>query len=161
MIEKFGIAVEDFFKAYGTSFLMMIVAGFIIAFIVEIGIKKAFAWLEKKLGEKAYLAIAKMAVIFSFTILGSGVSVGLIFKAGLPLPGNAALAPFWFFIIYIAQYVFSMKGIKGILALKDREKKEKPAKEKKASPVEGMKKIAHNVYKAADGSLYNRKGEKI
>ena len=38
-----GDAVSSFFDAYGTGFGMLILAGFIIAFVVELGIKKAFA----------------------------------------------------------------------------------------------------------------------
>lgn len=157
-MEKFWFVIEGFFKDYGTSFLMMVLAGFIIAFVVELGIKGAFKWLVEKLGDKTYLAIAKMAVIFVFTIAAAIVSTALIMKSGLALPGNKALAPFWFCIIYICQYIFSMKGIKGILALKDREKSEK---ETKVNPVEGMTKVMRNVYKAPDGNLYNKKGERI
>lgn len=163
-----GVAISGFFEAYGTGFAMLVLAGFIIAFVTELGIKKAFAWLEERLGGKDtlmnVLGIAKMAVIFVFTITASAVSTRLILKGGLPLPGNEALAPFWFAVIYGAQYVFSMYGIKAILRIKDAPKKEKEPKEpkpKKVSPVEGMTKIAHNVYKAADGSLYNRKGERL
>lgn len=160
-MEKLWFVVEDFFKAYGVSFLLMIFAGFVIAFIVELGIKNAFDWLVEKLGDKPYLAIAKMAVIFLATFGGSAGATSLVMKSGLPLPGNAALAPFWFFVVYIAQYTFSMYGIKAWFKLKDRPKKAKEPKEKKADPVEGMEKIAHNVYRDANGNLFNKKGEKL
>ena len=163
-----GDAVSSFFDAYGTGFGMLILAGFIIAFVVELGIKKAFTYLEDKLAGKdnllSVLGIAKMAVIFVFTIVASAVSTHLILKGGIVLPGNNALAPFWFAVIYGAQYVFSMYGIKALLRIREKEKEPKAPKEpkpKKAKPTDGMTKIAHNVYKAADGNLYNRKGERL
>ena len=159
-----GVATANFFDEYGAGFAMLVLAGLIIAGIVEVGVKKAFAWLEEKIGDKPYLSIARMATIFAVTIIGTLVSTALILNGDLPLPGNKVLAPFWFAVIYLAQYIFSMHGFKAIFRIKDREKPEKPAKEpkpKKVSPVEGMKKIAFNVYKDEQGNLYNRKGEKL
>ena len=165
IFEKLLVLSGDFFKAYGGSFLLMVVAGFLIAAVTELGIKKAFNWLEEKLGDKPYLSIARIAVIVLFTMFATAYSVVLMFKGELPLPGNKALAPFWFAIIYFIQWVFSMKGIKGILRIKDRPKKEKPAKEpkeKKVSPVEGYIKIAKNCYKdPATDKFYNKKGEQL
>ena len=163
-MENILTGVKGFFEQYGGSFAMMVLAGFIIACIVELGVKSAFRWLGEKLGEQKYLDIARIAVIFLVTVLGSFASTRIIMNGSLELPGNSAFGPFWFFIIYISQYVFSMYGIKAILKIKDAPKTEKAPKEpkpKKVSPVEGMTRIAHNVYKAADGSLYNRKGEKL
>ena len=163
-----GVAISSFFEAYGTGFGMLVLAGFIIAFVVELGVKKAFAYLEEKLEGKgkilSVLSVIKIGAIFTVTFIMAIVSTRLILKAEVPLPGNNALAPFWFAIIYGAQYVFSMYGIKAILKIKDQPKKEKAPKEpkpKKVNPVEGMTKIAHNVYRDADGNLYNKKGEKV
>ena len=169
MLEKIGIFFENFLKAYGTSFLMMVFAGFIVAFLVEISVKKAFAYLEAKYEGKdrllALLSAVKMAVIFIVTIVMCLVSTKLILKAELPLPGNVALAPFWFAIIYGAQYIFSMYGIKAILERKglkiEKKPKVKKEKPKKVNPVEGMTKIARNVYKNAEGKFFNKKGEQI
>lgn len=167
-INAIGVAISNFFEAYGTGFVMLVVAGFIIAAVVELGVKKAFDYLEEKFDGKdrllSVLSIAKMAAIFLMTVIMSIVCTKLILKAELPLPGNEALAPFWFAVIYFAQYIFSMYGIKAILRVKDAPKKEKAPKEpkpKKVSPVEGMKKIAWNVYRDENGNLYNKKGEKI
>lgn len=154
----------DFFNTYGESFAMMLLAGFIIAAIVELGVKNAFEWLEDQLGKKTYLTIARIAVITLVTVLGSLISTKIITNGSLPLPGNSAFAVFWFFIIYGSQYVFSMYGIKAMLRIKDKKKEPKAPKEpkpKKAKPTDGMTKIAHNVYKAADGKLYNRKGVEL
>ena len=159
--DKIGIVVGNFVETYGNGFAMMILAGFIIACIVELGVKQAFKYLEEKLGDKPYLQIIKMAVIFIVTIGGSIVSTILIMRSGLEIPGNKALAPFWFFVIYGAQYVFSMKGIKTILRIKDRPKTEKPPKEKKVSPVKGMEKLARNVYRDADGKLFDKEGKPV
>lgn len=160
-MKEFSIAVENFINAYGTSFLVMVAYGFIIAFIAELGIKKAFEWLEEKLGKKDYLAIAKMVVIFLFTIVGSYIATKLLMKSDLPLPGNSVMALIWYFVIYVSQFVFSMFGIKNILHVKDNPKTEKIPKKKKASPVAGMQKIAHNVYRDANDNLYRKNGEPL
>ena len=159
--EKLGTVVEDFLSKYGTSFAMMILAGFIIAFVIEVGVKEAFKYLKEKLGDKPYLEIARLATIFLFTIGGSIAATVIIMNGGLELPGNKALSPFWFCLIYVIQYVFSMYGIKTFLKIKDRPKAEKPPKEKKVSPVEGMQKLAKNVYRDANGNLFNKKGEAL
>lgn len=163
-MDKFFFVIKSFFEAYGTSFILMAFAGFLIAFIVELGVKEAFAYLEEKIGDKPYLQIAKMSVIFVVTMGLTGVCTSLIMKSGVPLPGNKALAPFWFSVIYLCQFFFSMKGIKTILKIKDRPKKEKQPKEpkpKKVSPVEGMEKVAHNVYRDAQGNLFDKKGKAL
>jgi len=165
MFEKIGNFFESFLGEYGVGFAMIILAGLIVAFVVEISIKKAFAYLEEKFEDKerllAIINVVKMAAIFLVTVVMSAVSTKLILQSEVSLPGNSALAPFWFALIYGCQYVFSMKGIKGILKLKDRPKKEKAPKEpkpKKVNPVEGMEKLAANVYRDADGKLYDKKG---
>jgi len=160
-LEKLGSVVEAFLSEYGTGFAMMILAGFIIAFVIEIGVKEAFKYLKEKLGDKSYLEIARIATIFLVTIVGCIASTVIILTGEIALPGNKALAPLWFCVIYVIQYVFSMYGIKAFLKIKDRPKTEKPPKEKKVSPVEGMDKLAHNVYRDAEGNLFNKKGEKI
>lgn len=159
--EKVGTVVEDFISAYGTGFGLMVLAGFIIAFITEVGVKKAFEYLESVIGDKPYLEIARMVTIFAVTIFGSIASTVILLKGDVVLPGNKALAPFWFMLIYIVQYVFSMYGIKAFLKIKDSPKTEKPPKEKKVSPVEGMEKIARNVYRDAQGNLFNKKGVRL
>lgn len=168
MFERIGNFIETFLSEYGVSFAMLILAGLIIAFIVEISLKKAFAYLEGKFEGKEKLLellnILKMGAIFIVTILMSLISVRLIMESELPLPGNKALAPFWFALVYGAQYIFSMYGIKGILNLKHRPKAEKPQKEpkpKKVNPVEGMEKLAKNVYRDAEGHLYDKKGVRL
>lgn len=160
-IEKVFKTVGDFFAAYGEAFVMMIVAGFIIAFIVEVAIKKAFAWLESRFEGKekilAALAIAKMIVIFAVTIAATALSTHLIMTGGIALPGNKALAPFWFAVIYLCQYVFSMYGIKGLLGLKDKEQKEKAVKK---DPLEGLTRYSEKLWTDGKGNYFNKKGEK-
>ncbi len=87
---------------------------------------------------------------------------------GAAASGQQGSGPFWFGIIYLCQYIFSMYGIKALFKIKDREPKEKKVrepkqkKEKKPNPVEGMKKISRNCYKdEATGSFYDRKGNKL
>ena len=168
MLEKVGKAIENFLSAYGSSFLVMVLAGLLVAVIIELAVKKAFAWLEERFGDVKWLDVAKMSVIFVVTIALCAVSTKLILAGELPLPGNRALAPFWFGIVYIAQYVFSMYGIKALFRIKEKEPKEKkvkgpkPKKEKKPSPVEGFKKISRNCYKdEATGAFYDRKGNRL
>ena len=165
MFEKIGNFFEGFLGEYGVGFAMIVLAGAIIAFVVEISLKKAFAYLEDKFeGKEKLLAIVnvgKMGAIFLVTVIMSIVSTKLILQSEVRLPGNSALAPFWFALIYGAQYIFSMKGIKGIIELRNRPKKEKAPKEpkpKKVNPVEGMEKLASNVYRDKDGKLYDKKG---
>lgn len=166
-------ALRSFLETYGASFAVMVIEGFVIAFFTEIAVKKAFKWLEERFeGNGKILSvvdIARMGVIFLVTVVLSAISTGLLFKAELPLPGNSALAPFWFAVIYIAQYIFSMKGIKGILKIREeaknkepKEKKVKEPKPKKVNPVEGYIRISHNCYKdPATGRFYNKKGEQL
>ena len=164
MFEKLGAFFESFLSEYGVSFAMIVVAGLIIAFVVEISLKKAFAYLEEKYEGKEKLLqilnVVRMGAIFVVTVVMSIISTKLIMESELPLPGNKALAPFWFALIYGCQYIFSMYGIKGILKLKDRPKAEKAPKEKKVkvNPVAGMERLAKNVYRDADGKLYDKKG---
>lgn len=165
-MDKLLFLVQSFLQAYGVSFLVMVFIGFGIAFIVELGVKKAFAWLEEKLAGRekllALLDMIKMAAIFVVTLGLAAISTAIIIKGELPLPGNKYMAPFWFLFIYIFQYIFSMYGIKGILKLKDRPKKEKAPKEKKVNPVEGYTKISRNCFKdPATGLFFNKKGEQL
>lgn len=165
MLEKIGNVVGSFLEAYGSSFAMMIIAGLLIALFVEYAVKKAFAWLEEKFGDVKWLDTAKISAIFLVTVIFSAIATRLLYVGELPLPGNKALAPFWFGIIYFSQYIFSMYGIKGLLNLKDKEPKEKAPKEpkpKKVNPVEGYKKISRNCYKdEATGIFYDRKGNRL
>ena len=165
MLENVGKALESFLSAYGSSFLVMVLAGLLVAVIIELAVKKAFAWLEERFGDVKWLDVAKMSVIFVVTIALCAVSTKLILAGELPLPGNRALAPFWFGIVYIAQYVFSMYGIKALFRIREREPRERKAKEpkpKKVNPVEGFKKISRNCYKdEATGAFYDRKGNRL
>ena len=165
MLEKIGNVVGSFLEAYGSSFAMMIIAGLLIALFVEYAVKKAFEWLEEKFGDVKWLDTAKISAIFLVTVIFSAIATRLLYVGELPLPGNKALAPFWFGIIYFSQYIFSMYGIKGLLNLKDKEPKEKAPKQpkpKKVNPVEGYKKISRNCYKdEATGIFYDRKGNKL
>jgi len=163
--EKIGKAIENFLSAYGSSFLVMVLAGLLIAVIIELAVKKAFKWLEEKFGDVKWLDVSKMSVIFVVTIALCAISTKLILTGELPLPGNRALAPFWFGIIYLCQYIFSMYGIKSLFKIKEKEPKEKKVKEpkpKKVNPVEGMKKIGRNCYKdPVSGNFFDRKGNQL
>lgn len=162
MLEKLGLAVENFLNNYGTAFLMMAVAGLIIALVIELAVKNAFAWLEKKFDGKDKvldaLNIAKMSVIFVLTIALTAASTKILMAGGLQFPGNKALAPIWFAVIYFCQYGFSVYGIKSLLGLKDREPKQK--KERK-DPLEGLQKLSDNCYTDGAGNYFNKKGKKL
>ena len=163
-------AFRAFLEAYGFSFAVMVIGGFVIAFFVEVAVKGSFKWLQErfKKNEKAIqiLDIARIGTIFLVTVILSAVSTKLIYAAQLALPGNnsLALAPFWFGVIYIAQYVFSMKGIKGILKLREENKEKqsdepKPKKEKK-DPLEGLTRYSEKLWTDGNGNYYNKKGQK-
>lgn len=163
-------AFRAFLEAYGFSFAVMVIGGFVIAFFVEVAVKGSFKWLEErfKKNEKVLqvLYIVRIGVIFLVTVILTAVSTKLIYKAQLALPGgnSVALAPFWFGLIYIAQYVFSMKGIKGLLKIRDENKEKepkepKPKKEKK-DPLEGLTKYSEKLWTDGNGNYYNKKGQK-
>lgn len=165
-VTSFKDGFVGFFSAYGTGLAMLILAGFCIAMFTELAIKKVFVWLEQKFADKEKLlngvSIAKMIAIPVVTILMTLVSTNLIIDS-VALPGNNAigLTPFWFMVIYVCQYVFSMYGIKGIIGLFNRRHPHAPH-EKAVSPVDGYKRISKNCYKdEATGKFYDRKGNEL
>jgi len=159
---KIGAALESFLNEYAATFGLMVVIGLIIAFIVELAVKKAFNWLEAQpqIGATTFLQIARVSVIFLVTMGLTAASTVIIMKSEMPLPGNKALAPVWFMLIYIAQYVISMFGIKNILGIKDREKEPKPKKEKK-DPLEGLTQVSPKLWTDGNGNYYKKNGKKM
>lgn len=164
--------IKAFLNDYGYSFLMMVVIGAVVALILELTVKKALDWLEKKLeGHDRALAMLASARIFLIQCV-TWVLVAIFTKIlvdNMPLPAGAVFYPVWLLLVYIIQYVFSMYGLKGLLKLlkerSEREPKEKEPKQpkpKKVNPVEGFTRIGHNCYKdPATGNFYNKKGEQL
>lgn len=157
--------IKAFFADYGYSFLMMVVIGFVVALITEITIKKAIAWLEKKVEghEKtlAIVAVGKTVAIQMATWIQVIVFTRLLVNT-MPLPGNAVFYPVWLCLVYIIQYVFSMYGLKGILeALKNRAEKQPKVKEPKKDPLEGLTKLNDKLYTDNQGNYFTAKGKKI
>lgn len=160
--------VKNFFNDYGYSFLMMVITGAVIALILELTIKKALNWLEGKLAghEKALSIVAavRIGLIQTTTWLMVACFTKLI-SENMPLPGGAVLYPVWLCLMYIIQFVFSVFGIKGIIALMKRraEKAVEKADEKKEEkdPLEGLTKISDNLYTDNNGAYFMLKGKKV
>lgn len=170
-VTSFKDGFVGFFSVYGTGLAMLILAGFCIAMFTELAIKKVFVWLEQKFADKEKLlngvSIAKMIAIPVVTIFMTLVSTKLIMDS-IVLPGSVCgtnalgLSPFWFMVIYVCQYVFSMYGIKGIIGLFNRRHPHASKHEKAVSPVDGYKRISKNCYKdEATGKFYDRKGNEL
>jgi len=151
--------IKQFFADYGYSFLMMIIAGAVIAILLEITVKKVFEWLEPKFDEKGkkILAIVKAVVIQALTWLGCIVFTKLIVD-NMPLPGGKVFIIIWVPLVYCIQYVFSMYGIKGLIELW---RKHKEPKAEKPNPVEGMKQLSDNLYVNALGQYFTKDGKRL
>lgn len=161
--------VKNFFNDYGYSFLMMIITGAVIALILELTIKMALNWLENKLAghEKALAIVAavRIGLIQTVTWLMVACFTNLI-VSNMPLPGGVVFYPVWLCLVYIIQYVFSVFGIKGLIALikrraqKAEEKANEPKPEKK-DPLEGMTKVSDNLWTDGNGGYFILKGRKV
>lgn len=159
-LKTIGTAVESFLNAYGLSFALMVIVGLIIAFIVEMAVKNSFDWLESQISSASnFLKIARIAVIFIVTIGLTTASTVIILKGDVPLPGNSALAPIWFMIIYICQYVFSMFGIKNVLGIKKN--KEPKTKKEKKDPLEGLTQVSPKLWTDGNGNYFNKHGKQM
>ena len=160
--------IKAFFADYGYSFLMMVVIGFVIALITEITIKKALNWLEEKVkGHARLVAIVNVirTVALQCATWVMVVAFTKLLVETMPLPGNGIMWPVWICLVYIIQYVFSMYGIKGLLAAlkKHAEKKAQPKeKEPEKDPLEGLRKISDNLYTDDKGGYFQlKKGKAV
>lgn len=152
--------VKSFFDQYGISFIMMVVLGFVIAFVTEIAIKKTFDWLTKKLGNKAWLPVAKAAFIQVFAITQTVIYTRLLISV-LPLPGGIVLCPVWICLVYLIQYAWSLLGFGRFIEwLKARAEKKAAIKAYEEAtrpvltPIAGHK----DIYKNADGIIVDKNG---
>jgi len=167
--------IKAFFGAYGDSFLMMVVIGFVIAIILEITVKKAIEWLEKKFeGKERVLSALKFIKI---VLIQAGtwfmvIKFTMLLVNNMPLPANKALYPVWVCLVYIIQYLFSCWGIKGVINLikKRAEKRQAKADEKAIEKaraeaisshivkVEGYKNLYRNI---ETNEFCDEKGNKV
>lgn len=159
--------IKAFFADYGYSFLMMVVIGFVISIITEITIKKALNWLEEKVkGHERLVAIVNVLRTVSLQCVTWCMVIVFtkLLVETMPLPGNGILWPVWICLVYIIQFVFSMYGIKGLLAAIKRhseKKKEPKEKEPEKDPLEGLEKISDNLYRDKEGHYFQLKGKKV
>lgn len=148
----FILLLEEAWKAYGLSFVMLVVNGFIVAFIVEISIKKAYDTnIKKAEGDKIQkMENHKSYVCSVVSLIASALSAIAVMK-GMNLPGGVYLFPSWFCIVLIVQYCVSMKGIKYYQA-KMESLTEKPAKTSKPKTSKKSVKIGEGekLYKKLD-----------
>jgi len=151
--------IGNFFKDYGYSFAMFVLAGAIIALLLEITVKKVFDWLEPKFDEKGkkVLAIVKAVVIQLLTWASCIICAKLIVD-NMPLPGGKVFIIIWVPLVYIIQYIFSMYGIKGIIEWLEKRHEPKP---EKPNPVEGMKQLSDNLYINALGQYFTKEGKRL
>lgn len=155
--------VKNFCNDYGYSFLMLVIAGAVIAIIIEITVKKVFDWLEPKFDEKGkkVLAIVKAAVIQILTWALVVMFTSIIVK-NMPLPGGQVFLIIWVPFVYIVQYVFSMYGIKGLIrAAENHARKALAPKPEKKDPLEGLQKLSENCYTDGQGHYFTAKGKAL
>lgn len=158
--------LKSFAETYGFSFLVMVVIAFVIAIVTEISVKKAFVWLEEKLGQKKGLMIAKIVCIQSVTILLTVWFTTLLVK-GMPFPGSFVLYPVWVGLMYILQYFFSLWGVKGFLNWISKRAERKAEKEAAKERAEANKPVLTPVpgttglFKDAEGNFCDAKGRRL
>lgn len=151
---------KSFFEEYGVSVIMMVVLGFVIAFITEIAVKKTCRWLTKKLGNKTWIPVAQAVATQVFVIPQTAIYTKLLISV-LPLPGGIVLFPVWACFVYIIQYIWSLFGIgkflqwikaraQKIAEIKAYEEAHKPV----LTPIDGHK----DIFKNADGIIVDKNG---
>lgn len=164
----FWETIKNFFGDYGYSFLMMVVIGFVIAIITEITVKKAFEWLEAKIGDKMPKAMPfiRMGAI-QFATWVQVIAFTRLLVNSMPLPAGKVFYPVWIFLVYIFQFIISCWGIKGILSW--MEKKEQRAEARRDMKAKALAekpvvtKVAgyDNLYQLPDGTLCDKNGRKL
>ena len=157
---------KSFLGAYGWGLLTLIGAGLLVAFLIEIIIKNPVKWLEEKWSaHERLIAVLQGAKMVLTQVVAWTLCVWfaqLVCKV-LPLPGAEVLLPLWVAVVYVAQYIFSVFGIKGFLALlkkraEKKEKEEKPAPE----PKEILTKTnIKGVFKNQSGILVDKNNNPI
>ena len=158
---------RSFFEAYGWGLLALIGSGLIIALLIEIIIKNPVKWLEEKWkNHERLIAILQGAKMVVTQVVAWVLCIWfsqLVCKV-LPLPGAETLLPIWVSLAYVAQFIFSCFGIKGILALikKHEEKKNEPKEEKHEEPKEVLTKTSvKGVYRNSAGILVDKNNNPI
>ena len=159
--------VKTFWGNYGTSAIMMIVIGLAIAFITELAVKKTFKWLEKKIGNRAWMPVAKCVAIQVFAI-GQVIVYTKLLVSALPFPGGIILFPIWLTLEYLIQYAWSLLGfgkfvewIASVVRKKAEAKAIRKAVEEAnkpvLTPIDGHK----DIFKNADGQIVDKNGRLI
>ena len=162
-----GIILKDFWANYETSVIMMIVTGLAVAFITELAVKKTFKWLEKKLGAKDWMPVAKVVAIQVFSI-GQVIIYTKLLVSALPFPGGIVLFPIWLTLEYLIQFGWSLLGFgKFVEWIANIFKKRAEAKAEKKAEIEArkaaLKPIAghEGIYRDADGHIVDIEGNRI
>ena len=154
--------IKAFFNDYGYSFLMMVVIGSVIALITEITVKKAFEWLEAKIGDKLpkALPILRISAIQFATWLQVLVFTKMLVD-NMPFPAGKVFYPIWIFCVYVIQFIVSCWGLKGLMEWAKR-KADQPPRQKpvKKDPLEGLTPVpgTRGLWTDGNNNYYNRKG---
>ena len=134
-----------------------------IALITEITVKKAFAWLEEKIGDKLpkALPILRMGAI-QFAVWLQVLVFTKMLVESMPLPAGKVFYPVWLFLVYIVQFIVSCWGIKGVQGWAEKkinaEPKQKPEKK---DPNEGHTQISGNLWTDGQGHYFDKKGRML
>lgn len=155
--------INTFVEAYGLSFLMVAVLGFVIAMVTEIAVKKVFDYLSSKLGEKAWLPVAKAVSISVFTLVQVFFYTKLLVSA-LPFPGGTVLFPVWLGLVYLVQYAWSLLGFKKFVEWcksRAQRKAEKKAEEEAKKPQLTAVPGTTGLYMDAEGNYFDSKGRRM
>lgn len=124
--------IDNFWKAYGDSLIMLIIQGVLVALFVEYIIKQLFNSMIKKATSDVKIAKLENLKSVVCTVAAAVLSVVLAICVivSMPLPGGVFLCPTWVGIVYFVQFGVSLFVIKKIQKA-EHEKKAKTKKEEK------------------------------
>ena len=157
-------SIKGFFAEYGWGFLMLVCSGLLTAGLIEVIVKNPVKWLEGKWqGHDRLIAVLLgfKAVVTQVVAWTLSVWFAQLVCKVVALPGGEVLLPLWVALAYLAQYVFSCFGIKGIIDYaKKRAEREPEQKEKKEKPVLTRTEYK-GVFKNAAGELVDKHGNPV
>lgn len=141
------LAIEQVVKAYGLGFGMLIFGGCAAAAFLEITVKNGFSWVESKIADEKMkdivLVLRIVAILVGSVTLTAKITEGVVDIWELPSRGFQMFV--WWAWCYVAQYVFSMYGIKGFLEWREDHKAKKAQKKALEQEKEAQKPVLEAV----------------